>query len=245
MNIGWTDLPGALLLLAAGLIVVAAFIGFIAWYARRRKSPSVVVEVAGSLARVWVAFTALGLVITAMRWLGGGETWVANVPVVADLVATQTCGDVSAVEATSTTLVCGYFHSADVTVAALDLGTRALLAAGDLLALIAIAVPGAVLAIACGRALKGVFFSRAVSRALLVGAVVVLVAGLGAEISGSLGRSILANELFPAHTGDVVSTGVYRVSASFLPICAAFALAALGAIFSYGTRLQRDTEGLV
>lgn len=245
MNIGWPDIPGALLTVAAGLLLAAGFIGFIAWGARRRKSPAVVIEVAGGLARVWVAFTGLALVITGIRWFSGGDTWIPGVPVVADVLDTQTCGDVTTVEATSTTLVCGYFHSADVTVAALDLGTRVLLAAGDLLALTAIAVPGIVLAIACGRALTGVPFSRVVSRALMVGAVVVLVTGLGAEICGSLGRSILANELFPAHGGDVVSTGVYRISASFWPIGAAFALAALGAVFRHGERLQRETDLLV
>ncbi|WP_127473857.1 hypothetical protein [Microbacterium sulfonylureivorans] len=245
MSMGWPDLPGALLLIAGGLLAAAAFIGFVAWDARRRKSPAVVIDVAGAIARIWVAFTALHLVITSWRWMSPGDTWIPDVPVVADLLDTRTCGDITSVDAAATTLVCGYFHSADVTVAGLDLGIRALLAASDLLTLVAIGVPGLILAIACSQALKGVPFARVVTRWLFVGAVAVLMAGLGAELLGSLGRTILANELFPVPGEHVTTAGVYQVSVSFWPIGAAFALGALGAIFRHGERLQREADLLV
>lgn len=245
MSMGWTDLPGALLLLGAGLLIAGAFIGFIAWDARRRRSPAVVIEVGGAIGRVWVAFTTFFFALTTWRWLSGGDTWIPDVPVTVDLPELS-CGNVAEpVEATTTTLVCGHADSIDVTVAGLDLGVRTLLAAGDLLTLLAVAVPGVVLAIACSQALKGVPFARVVSRWMLVGALVVLVAGLGAEILGSLGRTILANDLFPPNVDGAVSAGVYRVSASFWPICAAIALGSLGAIFRHGERLQHDTEALV
>ncbi|MHC3000183.1 hypothetical protein OB08_13810 [Microbacterium sp. HJ5] len=239
-------MPGALLMLGAGLLIVGGIVGLAVWDARRRNSPAVVVDVAGAVARVWVAFTGVLLVATTWRWLSGGDTWIPDIPVVADLLRDQTCGDVTeSVPATSMTLVCGYVQSADVTVAGLDAGIRVLLATADVLALFAAAAPGVVLAIACSRSLKGAPFARVVSRWMLIGAAVVLVAGLGAEILGSMGRSILANELFPPNSGDVSSTGVYRVSVSFWPIAAALALGALGAIFRHGERLQHDTEALV
>nr|BFF09334.1 hypothetical protein GCM10025699_06370 [Microbacterium flavescens] len=203
-----------------------------------------VIEVAGALARIWVAFTGVGVVISVWRWFGG-DVWIADMPVVVH-VAGLSCGGVEEpVAATAPTLVCGSVSGVDVSVAGVDAGMRLLLAAGDVLSLIAIAVPGVVLAIACGQALKGVPFSRVVSHWLLIGAVPVLVAGLGGELLGDLGRTILANEIFPAPGADVVSTGIYSVSVSWWPICAAAALGALAAIFRHGTRLQRETAGLV
>lgn len=204
-----------------------------------------VIEVAGAVARIWVAFTGLYIVLASWRWLSAGDTWIPDVPVVADLLDSRTCGDITAVDAASMTLVCGYFQSADVTVAGLDVGIRLLLAASDLLTLVAIGVPGLILAIACRQALKGVPFARVVTRWLLAGAVVVLVAGLGAELLGSLGRTLLANALLPVPGEDVRTSGVYEVSVSLWPVGAAFALAALGAIFRHGERLQHDTEALV
>lgn len=244
MSIGWPDLPGALLWIAVGLVLTAGFIGFVAWDARRRRSTSVVIEVAGALARIWVAFTGVAMVVSVWRWFGG-DVWIADLPVVVT-VPGLSCGGVDEpVVATAPTLVCGSVSAADVTVAGVDAGMRMLLAAGDVLTLIAIAVPAVVLAIACSQALKGVPFSRVVSRWLLIGAVTLLVAGLGGELLGSLGRTILANEIFPAHGADVVSTGIYRVSVSWWPICAAAALGALAAVFRHGARLQHDTEALV
>lgn len=244
MSVGWHDLPGALLWIAVGLVLTAGFIGFIAWDARRRRSSSVVIEVAGALARVWVAFTGVAVVVSIWRWFGG-DVWVANMPA-SVTVPSLSCGDLGEpIVAAAPTLVCGSISGVDVSLAGVDTGMRMLLAAGDVLTLIAIAAPAVVLAIACGQALKGVPFSRVVSRWLLIGALTMLVAGLGGELLSSLGRTILANEVFPSSGADVVSTGIYRVSVSWWPICAAAALGALAAIFRHGARLQHDTEALV
>lgn len=244
MNVIWPDLPGALLWLAGSLVFLAGLVGLAAWDARRRRSPAVVVDVAGAVARVWVAFTGVGIVLTCVRWLTDGDVWIEDFPVVVT-VPGLTCGaSEEPVTATTPTLVCGSIDSADVTVTGLDAGIRLLLASADLLTLLVVAVPGVVLAVACGQALKGAPFSRTVGRWLLIGAVVVLIAGLGGEFLGSLGRAILSNEIFPP-AGDLSSTGVYHVAVSFWPIGAAFALAALGAIFRYGERLERETAGLV
>lgn len=245
MNIGWPNLPGALLLLLAGFLILSGLIGLAVWDARRRRSPAVIVDVAGAIARIWVVVAAFGIVLAAWRWFAAGDIWVPGVPVVLDLPALSCEGMEPSVTATGPTLVCGTVDSADLTVAGAGIGIRALLAGGDILALLAVAVPGVVLALACSRTLKGFPFSRVVSRWLLIGAVVVLVAGLGSELLSSLGRTILSNELFPDAGTGITSTGVYRVAVSFWPIGAAFALAALGGIFRHGERLQREMAGLV
>lgn len=245
MNISWPDLPGALLLLGAGLLIVAGLIGLVVWGARRRRSPAVIVDVAGAIARMWVAFTGLIAVFSVWRWVSGGDTWIPGVPVRVNVPGLSCEGSGDPIVATTPTLVCGHIDTADLTVAGLDGGLRMLLASGDLLLLVAAAVPGIVLAIACSQTLKGVPFTRVVSRWLLIGAVVVLVAGLGSELLGSLGRSILTSEIFPVEGVAVSAPQVYSVSISFWPIAAAFGLGALGAIFRHGERLQHETAGLV
>jgi hypothetical protein len=244
MNIGWPDLPGALLMLAAGLLIVAALVGLVVWDARRRRSPAVVIDVAGAIARVWVAFTGVFVVLSFWRWFGG-DVWIPDMPVVVE-APELSCGDLTEpIAATTPTLVCGSIGTADVTIAGIDFGMRLMLAAGDLLALLVVATPGVVLAVACSKALQGVPFARSVSRWLLTGAVVVFVAGVGSELLSSMGRTILSKEVFPPTGADVTSSAIYYVGVSFWPIGAAFALAALGAIFRHGERLQKDTEALV
>ncbi|MFB7891574.1 hypothetical protein ACFC1I_05185 [Microbacterium sp. NPDC056044] len=241
---GWPDLAGALWLIAAGLLIVAGLIGLAVWDARRRRSPAVVLDVASAIARLWVAFAGVGAILAVWRQFSG-DVWVADVPVVVDVPGLSCEGAEAPVTATAPTLVCGSVSSVDLTVAGLDIGMRMLLAVGDLLAIVVVATPGLLLAIACSQTLKGAPFSRVVGRWLLIGALVVLVAGLGSELLSSLGRTVISHELFPDHGADVVSTGIYRVGVSFWPIGAAFALAALGAIFRHGERLQRETAGLV
>lgn len=242
MSMGWPDLPGALLMLAAGLLIVAGLIGLLVWDARRRRSPAVVVEVAGAVARVWVAFTGVIVVFSFWRWFGG-DVWIPDMPVHIE-VPGLTCGNEDPIVSDTPTLVCGNVGSADVTVTGVGAGMRALLAAGDLLSLFVIATPGVVLAVACSQSLKGAPFARVVSRWLFIGAIVVLVAGLGSAVLSSLGLTLLSKEIF-SPAGDVASSGIYTIDAPFWPICAAFAFAALGAIFRHGERLQKDTEALV
>lgn len=50
-----TDLPVVLLSSGIGLAIVGAFVGLLVWDARRRKSPSVLLDVVAAMARVWVA----------------------------------------------------------------------------------------------------------------------------------------------------------------------------------------------
>jgi hypothetical protein len=58
---------------------------------------------------------------------------------------------------------------------------------------------------------------------------------------GGLGRMMAADELNPL-VGDVFVIGF---AIDMTPILAGFAVLALSLVFSYGTRIQRDTEGLV
>ena len=248
MSFGWQDLGGALLLIAGGLLVAAGIVGLLAWDARRRRSKNAILDVTAAIARMWLALCIIGAALTIWRWLSGGDTWVADLPVALPWPEPLPCAQaVPPASPTTTTLVCAHVGTADATIAALGLGTKLLLALGEILAIAVAASPAILLVVVCGQALKGAPFSRTVGRWLLIVAVLVLVAGLGAELATSVGRSIAATDVLPPPGSDAVvtTTGIYRLDVSLWPIGAALALGALGAVFRRGEVLQRETEGLI
>ncbi|HWI31408.1 MAG TPA: hypothetical protein VNT50_07940 [Microbacterium sp.] len=247
MSIGWPDLGGALLWVTVGLVVIAGVIALLAWDARRRRSPHPILEVTGAVARMWLAVTAIGVIVTVWKWLSGGDTWIPALPVSIAWPETLPCEQGIPAEATKTSLVCAHVATADATIAMLSVSTRVVLALGELLGLVLAATPAVVVVVVCAQALRGAPFGRTVSRWLIIAAVVVLVAGLGAELVTSAGRALAAAEVLPPVASDaaVTTTGIFRLTVPLWPIGAACALGALGVVFRRGAVLQRETEGLV
>lgn len=135
----------------------------------------------------------------------------------------------------------GTFEQAQVVATGLSDGARALLGWGVLVgALTMLLTVGAVVLFVLllmwrrpfHRAL--VVATQVAGSALLIGSIVSV--GLG-----GLGRMMAATELNP------VADDVFIVGFSFdlAPVFAGLAVLALSFVFSYGARLQRDTEGLV
>ena len=246
MSIGWPDLGGALLWIGVGLLVIAVVIALLTWDARRRRSPNPVLDVTAALARMWLAITAVGLILTEWKWLSGGDTWVPLMPVSLEWPEKLPCEQPFLPE-TPSGLVCAHVASADATIAMLSVGTRTVLALGEILGLVLAATPAVLLLVVCAQALNGSPFSRTVGRWLLIAAAVVLVAGLGAELVTSAGRALAAAEVLPPPESDaaVTTTGIYRLTVPLWPVVAACALGALGAVFRRGAVLQRETDGLV
>ncbi|GAA1919062.1 hypothetical protein GCM10009775_09530 [Microbacterium aoyamense] len=244
MSIGWPDLPGALLLVVAGLLIVAGVIGLVVWDARRRGEPHVLLRVTAAIARMWLALTGLTLVIGAWRWFSGGDTWIARLPIAMEWPAPTCTGETGPF--TEPTVVCASVNNADASIAALSFGTRATLALGELLGLVVVAMPAVVVVIICAYAVRGAPFAKPAARWLFIAALVILIAGLGAAILTDVGQSLAAMESLPASgEGPVTAQPTYRIDVPPWPIGIAFALGALGVIFRHGSRLQRDTEGLV
>ncbi|WP_431796199.1 hypothetical protein [Microbacterium enclense] len=84
-------------------------------------------------------------------------------------------------------------------------------------------------------------FHRALITATQVAGSALLIGGILSAGLGGLGRMMAADELNPA-AGDVFVIGF-----SFDPVwmLVGIGVLALSVVFTYGTRLQRDTEGLV
>lgn len=249
MSIAWTDPVGAVLLTVAGLAIIAAVLGLLAWDARRRRSPSIILDVTAAVARMWIALVGVGIVIAVWRWLSAGDTWIEALPVSMPWPTTLPCEAGTWTESfTTATLVCAHVDSVDATIVSLSLGAKLLLATGEVLSLIVVALPAVVVSVICGQAHKGAPFTRLVSRWLFIAAIVILVAGLGSEIATSAGRALAAAEVLPAPTGpgdSGVTSQYFRLTVPVWPIGAALALSALGVVFRHGAVLQRETEGLV
>ena len=247
MSVGWPDLGGALLILGAFLLIAAGIVGLVIWDARRRKAQNVLLDATAAVARMWIALVIVGVLITGWRWLSGGDVWIPELPLSMAWPEMLPCAEPSPPTSfASATLVCAHVPTADATIAALSLGARLMLALGDVLALVLAALPAVVVAVICGLAIKGKPFAAPAARWLFIAAIVILVAGMGAELATGIGRQLAAFEVLPSPgEGEVTTTGTYQLTMPLWPMGAALALAALGFVFRQGSVLQRESEGLV
>lgn len=247
MSIGWPDLGGTLLWIVGTLLVVGAVIGVLVWDARRRRSTSAMVDVTAAVARVWLALIIVSTVLIVLKWFTAGFTEVPALPVSLPWPTALPCeGGPGVAATTQPTLECASAPTVEATLTSLTAGTRVVLGAGELLALLLLALPGVVVAVICRATLKGRPFNAVTSRWLLIAAVVILVAGLGSDVLTGIGSAMAAAEVLPPPgAGAVTTTGIYRVALPLWPIGAALALAALGVVFRHGARLQRETDLLV
>ncbi len=122
-------------------------------------------------------------------------------------------------------------------------------------------IPGTVaglIAIACFQLRRGSPFAPVLARVTFVTALVVLIGGTAAQVLGDLAGSAAAVEALQWRSGRYdeiagIENGIdawwpkpgLDITIPFWPLGAGLGLAALAAIFRYGSGLQRDTEGLV
>lgn len=133
------------------------------------------------------------------------------------------------------------YESAWVTTDALSFGARTLLVLGTAAgALTTLCTIGALMLFFLLLMWRRPFHRALVVATRVAGASLLIGGVLSAGLTG-LGRMMAASELNPS-AGDV-----FVVGSAFDPAWALVGLAvlALSVVFSYGTRLQRDTEGLV
>jgi hypothetical protein len=247
MTVAWSDLGGALIAGFVWITIIAGLLAVLVWNARRRRVPSVILDVTGTAARVWVAIVILGAVLGLIGLIVSPVTTITELPVAVDWPATLPCQSPGDAASASTTLYCARIPSATVEISALSGGIKTLVFVGGLLAYAAAAMPGVLVSVLCGRASAGTPFARPASRWLLVSSVVILVSGMLGEIVLAVARFLAAGAVLPdAHASDpATAPPTFAMTVPVWPIAAALALAALAVIFRYGSQLQRDTEGLV
>jgi hypothetical protein len=135
----------------------------------------------------------------------------------------------------------GVFPTADLVVHGLADGTRALLSLGEgigMLLTIAVSVAIAVFFLSLAR---GRPFARPLFRLALLAGGTLVVGSLIAQVTSGFGEMNAAVELNPI-TDDLFIVG-FDVDPT--PLVLGFAIMALAAVFRAGSRLERETEGLV
>ncbi|MCM3695234.1 hypothetical protein [Microbacterium oleivorans] len=244
MNIAGVDLGSAILFALLGAGIAAAVTGLLIWDARRRKSPSVLLDVIAALARIWVAWVILAILTTVLRWSTTDTFSFSDLPLWANWPTALPC-DMTSETGGGMVIDCAHFTSGSVTVVGIEAGYRLLLAVGEILTLLVSAVPGLVIAVISERAVRGHAFARRASVWMMAGAVTVLVAGTLGPVLSSLAQQYIARAVLPADSATLGASPFISIDAPLWPLGIALALLALSVIFRQGARLQRETEGLV
>ncbi|MEO8528987.1 MAG: hypothetical protein ABI435_07905 [Pseudolysinimonas sp.] len=138
-------------------------------------------------------------------------------------------------------IVVGGYSSAHLLVRGLTTGTRALLASGELISIVVAVVVSAAIAVLLLFLARGRAFARPlVAVAQISGATLAVGSLLGQGLTG-LGMMSAADELNPLHH-DLFTVGFVFDPA---PIFIGLVIMGLAFVFRSGSRLQRETEGLV
>lgn len=153
----------------------------------------------------------------------------------------------------------GGFTSASLIARGLGAGTRVMWALSQGIAWLLPGIIAAVLAVACWQLLTGRAFRPVIVGMALFTAAALAVGGIAVQVLGDVAgyqAGVELLQLTSAQYPDVpqlpdsdMSTWLprprFEVTIPFWPVAAGLAFAALAAILRHGSRLQRDTEGLV
>lgn len=247
-----TDVGPSLLRIGLTLAALALIAGIVVWRGRRRGSTTLSLDVALTLSAWWVLMSVLGLALNTINVLVGnvGVTvdgaalqipWPGGVPCDAGMDAGAQDG---------ATLLCTSATIDPAVVEGASMGVRALAALGLFSSTALAAIPAVLIAVICFLTLRGLPFSRTVTRALVAGAVAVVVFGLASQLLPDISGVLALREVFPRDS-DLFPES-FQLSATWDPFAGALALVALAAVFRHGIRLQhekellqKETEGLV
>ncbi|MEJ1154434.1 hypothetical protein [Microbacterium marmarense] len=242
------NLEFALALLAASAVAIGGLIALFVWRARRRNSKTVLMDVAARISIVWIALTAVGVLVLLPSWFLQPNVMVAHLPLITAWPSDLPClGEpVPASSATATSLYCASVNTATASITNLSTAATVVLASADLLALVVAVFPAIVVLVICNQAREGTPFSALTSRWLFIGAGVILIAGIGSTVLNDIGSTMAAAEVLPQPgAGTTTAAGIATFSIPYWPLGAAGIAALMGTIFRHGAQLQRDTDGLV
>lgn len=243
---------------AVSLVVVTAVIGTVVVgfaHASSTQGRSPIVRVTLWVAAAWAVLSVGGALVTVLSTVTQDDVRI-TVPVEEYWPrlpeGTEIDGPTASIDG-------GGFTSASLVARGLSTGTRVMWASSQAIAWLLPGVIAIVLAIACRHLLQGRAFRPVIARMTAFAAVAIAVGGIATQVLGDLAGYQAAIELLqvtsaqypdiPQLPDSDVTTWLpvprFEVTIPFWPIAAGLAFAALAAIFRYGSRLQRDTEGLV
>ncbi|WP_144874655.1 hypothetical protein [Microbacterium sp. 1.5R] len=231
----------ALANIAIALAVFALVILLVVWIGRRRGSTTIALDTTLTLTSVWVLGSVVGAVIHVVKafavdWaeFDGATAVYLDWP---DGIPCSMFGD-----AATTMLTCGSEQLTSFTVGDASLGLRLLAAAAHIAVLLCQTTPVAVLAVICFNTLRGRAFTRTLTRALVGGAIAMLVFGIAADLLSGIAATAGLREALPADS-EWYPWG-YQVTVTPLPFIGALLLAALAGVFRVGMRLQQERDAL-
>lgn len=251
MSVGGQDLWASLLWLGIFAVGAAVIVLIVVWLGRRRGSTTIALDAADSLSRVWLAVLVLSLVFAVIQSF---QPFVSLQGVPASLDWPGRPDGSLPVTTAGPALESATARTVDITAVNATFGTRLVIVLGGILSLCLWAVPAVVVQVLTRQSLRGTPFTARVVRALWWGAIGILVFGMTSELLQQIGMNLLAREvLAPQESGEILTSLTYfELTLPLWPAFAALALAALAAVFRYGSdlqrqtvALQRDTEGLV
>lgn len=249
-------LTGWHFLILLGFVVVPVVIVVVVVAFLRRRSaderPTPVVSFTLWLAAVWAGIAVLGGVLAL---LGALLSPAVTLTVPVQSYWPQLPG--VTIEPGEATVVGGGFSTAELTVEGLSSTARILWGIGSMLGAF---VPGAIaalIALICFQLLRGAAFAPAVARGAMVTAVIVAAGGLATQVLCGIAGSMASREAltisgssyegYPEEFSvwEALPQSTFSMQIEFWPIAAGLAFAALAAVFAYGSKLQRETAGLV
>ncbi|WP_060914950.1 hypothetical protein [Microbacterium oleivorans] len=250
------------MLIAGAVLVVILIVGTILAFAlatakkqRAGQDPTTLVRVTRVVAVVWAVVAVIGAAVALLTGLLAPgvaitmpirEFW----PQLPDTVT---------LDVDTARRVSGGFTEVTLTVEGLDATTRVLWAVSQAITWV---VPGFValfVAVTCSRLLSGAAFTPVVAKMAVTTGAVIALGGVAAQVMGDIAGSIASMQLFGAKGGGWegdfpgidnvfdawLPSATLQISFPFWPIAIGLAFAVLAAVLRYGSRLQRDTEGLV
>lgn len=244
----WIGVFGLIILGAVGWVVVASK------RARSRNDGSPVVSAALTLSTVWTVLSLIGVTLGVITHLT-----VNPLPMTVPVSSFWT-GALPGIEITggpTATVDGGGFTSAEIHVSGVSVAARITWTISQALWGLVPAAIAATLAVACFQLLAGRAFATTVHRVILIAAIVVAVGGVAASLLGEIAGNLASTELFAVNSAqwhDIPGIDDalewwpdprWSLTFPLWPVAAGLGLAALAAIFRYGSSLERDTEGLV
>lgn len=240
----WTsdDLLSGLLQLAAWLAVLGAVVCVAIWWARRRRSTTLALTVTRMMAGFMLGLIGIGIVAGGINHLAAAQVWLDDgvrhwVTEHQSSITSSPCEVAESLSGSSTAPIA----YCDGVILHVPFPPRLVIFTGMLLSLLAGTAIVWSIYTAAFRAGMREPFHPSVPRTFRLAAVVVLATVVVGDVFTTIGMTLAARSL--EWSPGVTVPFVFQPPV--WPLAVALGLFALSAIFRYGARPQRETEGLI